>query len=178
MNIVLIGFRGTGKSTVGKLLANRLKRSFIDTDEYIVNTTGKTIKEIFQEEGEKRFRQIEADTIALLSVMDKKVIAAGGGAVLKNKNVRNLKSNGVLILLEAAPDIIHKRISLDEKTIYQRPSLTDKGAFEEIKYLIKQRQKLYEEAASHRINTSNKSREEIVEEIIYIMENSKAEGDS
>ncbi|MDR4498204.1 MAG: shikimate kinase [Candidatus Scalindua sp.] len=176
MNIVLIGFRGTGKSTIGKLLANRLKRSFVDTDEYIINTTGKTIKEIFQEEGEKKFRQIEADTIALLRVMDKKIIAAGGGVVLNNKNVETLKSNGVLILLEAAPEIIHKRISLDEKTMHQRPSLTDKGAFEEIKHLIKQRQKLYDEAASHRINTSNKSTEEIVEEILFIIGNLKAEG--
>ncbi len=84
MNIVLIGFRGTGKSTVGKLLANRLKRDFIDTDEYIERTTGKTIKDIFEGEGEEGFRKTEAETVAKLSKMDNKIIAAGGGVVLKD----------------------------------------------------------------------------------------------
>ncbi len=115
MNIVLIGFRGTGKSTVGKLLANRLKRDFIDTDEYIVSTTEKTIKDIFEEEGEEGFRKIETNAIAKLSKMSNKIIAAGGGVVLKKENVENLKSNGFLILLEATPEIIHKRITQDEK---------------------------------------------------------------
>jgi shikimate kinase len=72
MNIVLIGFRGTGKSTVGKLLANRLKRDFIDTDEYIESATGKTIKDIFEEEGEESFRKTEVETIAKLSKMKNK----------------------------------------------------------------------------------------------------------
>ncbi len=99
MNIVLIGFRGTGKSTVGKLLANRLKRDFVDTDEYIESATGKTIKDIFEEEGEEGFRKTEAETIAKLSKMKNKIISAGGGIVLKDENVKNLKNNGFLILL-------------------------------------------------------------------------------
>ncbi len=99
MNIVLIGFRGTGKSTVGKLLANRLKRDFIDTDEYIEKTTGKTIKDIFEKEGEEGFRKTEAETITKLSKMKNKIIAAGGGVVIYDEIVKKLKSNGFLILL-------------------------------------------------------------------------------
>jgi len=171
MNIVLIGFRGTGKSTVGKLLANRLKRDYVDTDEYIERTTGKTIKDIFEEEREEGFRKTEAETIAKLGKMDNKIIAAGGGVVLKDENVKNLKSNGFLILLEATPEIIHDRIMQDEKTTQQRPSLTNKNSFDEIKHLIDKRQPLYENAANYTLNTSYVSCEDIVEEIITTIEN-------
>jgi len=170
MNIVLIGFRGTGKSTVGKLLANRLKRDFIDTDEYIESTTGKTIKDIFEEEGEESFRKTEAETIAKLSRMDNKIISAGGGVVLRDENVKSLKSNGFLILLEATPEIIHDRIRQDEKTTQQRPSLTNRNSFDEIKHLIDKRQPFYENAANYTINTSYVSCEDIVEEIITTIE--------
>ncbi len=173
MNIVLIGFRGTGKSTVGKLLANRLKRDFIDTDEYIEKTTGKTIKDIFKEEGEEGFRKTEAETIAKLSKMENKIIAAGGGVVLKDENVKSLKSNGFLILLEATPEIIHDRIRQDKKTTQQRPSLTNKNSFDEIKHLINKRQPLYENAANYTINTSYVSCEDIVEEIITVIHSLK-----
>jgi shikimate kinase len=169
MNIVLIGFRGTGKSTVGKLLANRLKRNFIDTDEYIERTTRKTIKDIFKKEGEEGFRKTEAETIAKLSKMKNKVIAAGGGVVLKNENVKNLKSDGFLILLEATPEIIHDRLTQDKKTPQQRPFLTNKNSFDEIKHLIDKRQPLYEKAANYTINTSYVSCENIVEEIITVI---------
>ena len=166
MNIVLIGFRGTGKSTVGKLLANRLERDFIDSDKYIESFTGKTIKHIFEEEGEEGFRKIEADVIAKLSKMDNKIIAAGGGAILRKDNVRNLKDNGFLVLLEATPEIIHNRITQDEKTTQQRPSLTDKAPLDEIKHLLNQRENPYKKAAVYTINTSYVSREDVVNEII------------
>ncbi len=168
MNIVLIGFRGTGKSTVGKLLAKRLERDFIDSDKHIESSTGKTIKSIFQDDGEEGFRKIEADTIAELSKADNKVISAGGGAVLKEDNVRNLKDNGFLVLLEATPEIIHNRIAQDKKTTQQRPSLTDKKPLDEIKHLIAQREHAYKNAADYTISTSYVSCEYIVNEIITI----------
>ncbi len=170
MNIVLIGFRGTGKSTIGKLLANHLKRDFIDTDEYIVNCTGKTIKDIFLEQGEAGFRNIEENAITHISKMDNQIIATGGGVILNSNNVRNLKSNGTLVLLEASPEIIHTRLSHDEKSIDQRPSLTGREALEEITHLMDIRQTLYDNAADQTINTSHKSREEIVDEIILFIE--------
>lgn len=169
MNIVLIGFRGTGKSTVGKLLAKRLERNFIDSDKYIESSTGKTIKRIFEEDGEDGFRKIEASTIAELSKTDNKVISAGGGAILKEENVKNLKENGFLVLLEATPEIIHNRIAQDEKTTQQRPSLTDKKPLDEIKHLIMKREHAYKNAADYIINTSYVSCEDIVKEIITIV---------
>jgi shikimate kinase len=169
MNIVLIGFRGTGKSTVGRLLAKRLERDFIDSDKQIESSTEKTIKSIFEEDGEEGFRKIEAGTIAELSKADNKVISAGGGAVLKEDNVRNLKDNGFLVLLEATPEIIHNRIEQDEKTTQQRPSLTDKKPLDEIKHLIEQRDHAYKSAADFTINTSYVSCEDIVNEIITIV---------
>jgi shikimate kinase len=169
MNIVLIGFRGTGKSTVGKLLAKRLERDFIDSDNYIESSTGKTIKSIFEEDGEDSFRKIEAGIIAELSKVDNKVISAGGGAVLKEENVRNLKDNGFLVLLEATPEIIHNRIAQDDKTTQQRPSLTDKKPLDEIKHLIAKREHAYKNTADYTINTSYVSCEDIVNEIITIV---------
>ncbi len=168
MNIVLIGFRGTGKSTVGKLLANRLERDFIDSDKYIEDSTGKTIKHIFEEDGEEGFRKMEADVIAKLSGMDNKIVAVGGGAILKKDNVSNLKDNGFLVLLEATPEIIHNRITQDEKTTQQRPSLTDKKPLDEIKHLLEQREHPYKNAADHTINTSHTSIETIVDEIVEV----------
>ena len=168
MNIVLIGFRGTGKSTVGKHLANRLERDFIDSDKYVEDSTGKTIKHIFEEDGEEGFRKIEADVIAKLSGMDNKIVAVGGGAILKKDNVSNLKDNGFLVLLEATPEIIHNRITQDEKTTQQRPSLTDKKPLDEIKHLLEQREHPYKNAADHTINTSHTSIETIVDEIVEV----------
>ncbi len=170
MNIVLIGFRGTGKSTVGKLLAKRLEMGFIDSDKYIESSTGKTIKSIFEEDGEGGFRKIEADTISELSKEDNKIISTGGGAVLNEENVRNLRNNGSLVLLEATPEIIHNRIAQDEKTIQQRPSLTDKDPLDEIRHLIEKRKHAYKNAADYTINTSYVSCEDIVSKIITIIE--------
>jgi len=170
MNIVLIGFRGTGKSTVGKHLANRLERDFIDSDKYVEDSTGKTIKHIFEEVGEEGFRKIEADVIAKLSGMDNKIVAVGGGAILKKDNVSNLKDNGFLVLLEATPEIIHNRITQDEKTTQQRPSLTDKKPLDEIKHLLEQREHPYKNAADYTINTSYVTCEDIVNEIIATIE--------
>ncbi len=170
MNIVLIGFRGTGKSTVGKLLAKRLEMGFIDSDKHIEGATGKSIKSIFEEDGEENFRKIETDTIAELSKADNKVISAGGGAVLNEENVRNLKENGFLVLLEATPEIIYNRIAQDENTTEQRPSLTDKKPLDEIKHLIAKREPAYKNAADSTISTSYVSCEDIVDEIVSIIE--------
>ncbi len=166
MNIILIGFRGTGKSTVGKLLSKRLEMDFVDSDKSVESSTGKTIKRIFDEDGEDGFRKIEASIIEELCKMDNQIIATGGGAVLRDDNTRNLRNNGFLILLEATPEIIHGRITQDEKTAQQRPSLTDKKPFEEIKHMMEQREDAYKNAADYTINTSHVPCEDIVDEIV------------
>jgi len=87
LNIILIGFRGTSKTTIGKMLAQRLGKEFVDADEYLERKEGKTIKDIFAEGGEKLFREIETHVIAELCLLDNRVVATGGGAILREENV-------------------------------------------------------------------------------------------
>src|SRR3954454_7523729 len=94
MNIVLIGYRGTGKTTIGRKLADKLWREFVDMDVLLVERAGKTIKEIFESEGEEGFRDRESAVVWELAARDELVIAAGGGAVLRAENVAALKKNG------------------------------------------------------------------------------------
>ena len=101
MNIVLIGFMGTGKTVVSKLLAEQLGWSLIDTDELIVKKAGKTISQIFAEDGEVVFRQLESDVLADLQNISNQVISTGGGIILKEENRQLLKKLGRVILLEA-----------------------------------------------------------------------------
>ena len=106
MNVVLIGYRCSGKTCVGKELAQRLGRVFIDCDEYIEQKTNLTIREIFDIAGEAYFRMLESDAIAELAKLEGRVVATGGGAVLKYKNIRNLKRNGVVVYLDASVGIV------------------------------------------------------------------------
>ncbi len=166
MNIVLIGFRGTGKSCVGRAIAYRTKRRFIDADDYLEQKVGKTIKEIFSEGGEERFRQIESEIIEELTLLDDVVIAAGGGAVLKEENVKNMKRNGFVVLLEADIETIHKRLIEDTEGQAQRPDLTNMKQYEEIRYLLEYRRPFYEDAADYRIDTTKLSVNQIAEKVI------------
>lgn len=166
MNIVLIGFRGTGKSCVGKAIAHYAKRRFIDADDYLEQKIGKTIKEIFSEGGEERFRQIESEIIEELSLLDGVVIATGGGAVLKEENVKNMKRNGFIVLLEADTETIHKRLTEDTEGQAQRPGLTNMKQYEEIKYLLEYRRPFYKKAADYRIDTTKLSVNQLTEKVI------------
>ena len=121
-NIVLTGFMATGKTTVGTLLAKKLGRRFIDTDALIAEHEQKTIPEIFLENGEKYFRQIESEIIAEVSNLSNCVISTGGGAVLIKKNIDNLRKNGVIVNLNASPQVIAERTNQDN----QRPLLEQK----------------------------------------------------
>lgn len=165
MNIVLIGFRGTGKSCTGKTIACYMKRKFIDADDYLEQKVGKTIKEIFSEGGEERFRQIESKIIEELSLLDNVVIAMGGGAVLKDENVKNMKRNGFVVLLEADIETIHKRLSGDTEGQAQRPYLTNLKQSEEIKYLLEQRKPFYKKAADYGIDTTKLSVNQLAEKV-------------
>ncbi|HLG30678.1 MAG TPA: shikimate kinase [Candidatus Brocadiales bacterium] len=166
MNIVLIGFRGTGKSCVGKAIARCMKRRFIDADDYLEQKVSKTIKEIFSEGGEKRFRQLESEIIEELTLLDDVVIAAGGGAVLKKENVKNMKRNGFVVLLEADIETIHKRLTEDTEGQAQRPGLTNMKQYEEIRYLLEYRRPYYKKAADYRIDTTKSSVNQLAEKVI------------
>jgi shikimate kinase len=169
MNLVLIGFRGTGKTSVGQLLAERLGLEFIDADDFLEKKTGKSIQRIFEEGGEDLFRQIESEVIAEIAQDDEVVIAAGGGAILREENVARLKQRGVLILLEADADTIHKRLTADTAKASQRPNLTDKDRYEEIRSLLESRKPYYDRVADVRLNTAKLTVAQVVDTIASYM---------
>lgn len=168
MNIYLIGFRGTGKTSAGRLLAKDLGWEFIDADDYIEKKIGKTIKQIFQEGGEGLFRDMEGEVIRELSEMEDKIVAAGGGAVLREENVRNMRQNGLVILLEADAHTIHDRLQRDPRSHTQRPNLTNLDSLNEIIHLLEYRRPYYEKATDHRINTTTTSPVEVAKKILSI----------
>ncbi|HLA37291.1 MAG TPA: shikimate kinase [Candidatus Brocadiales bacterium] len=176
MNIYLIGFRGTGKTTVGRLLAKYPEWEFIDADDYLEKKIGKTIKQIFQEGGEGLFRDVEGEVIRELSEMEDKIVAAGGGAVLREENVRNMRQNGLVILLETDAHTIHDRLQRDPRSHTQRPNLTNLDSLDEIIHLLEYRRPYYEKAADHRINTTVISPEEVAKRILSIYQSWSEQG--
>jgi len=171
LNIFLIGFRGTGKTTIGKIISRMLDREFIDADEYLEQKEGKTVKDIFDEGGEKLFREMESRVIAELCLLDNKIIATGGGVILREENEKKLKKNGVLILLTADVDTIYKRIYRDKFTQQKRPSLTDRNGYPEIEYLLKYRNPLYDKAADFVLNTDSMSVNDAARKIVNFIKN-------
>lgn len=141
-NIVLIGFMATGKSTVGRRLAQCLRRTFVDTDKEIEAVTGKTIAQIFAKDGEKRFRSEENLLVKKLVSRKGLVIATGGGLVLNPDNFRLLEENGIIIALTASPDVIFQRV----KGKKQRPLLAKGDLRENINKLLQERWDIYQKA--------------------------------
>jgi shikimate kinase len=130
-----MGYRGTGKTSVGRLLAAKLERPFLDSDELVKASSGKSVREMVAERGWNFFRQEEKRVVADLSEKDGCVVALGGGAVLDEQNVRKLKEKGFFIWLTAGAPTILKRLSGDGKTPEQRPSLEGKDLNEETRSL-------------------------------------------
>lgn len=161
-NIVLTGFMGTGKTTVGQLLAEELHRQFFDTDQIIEEKLGASIKEIFKKIGEPKFREFETETIALISNLEDSVISCGGGVVVNPVNVTNLNRNGIIINLYASPEHIFKRLyEYDTRPLIKQMT----NPFDGIKKLLVQRQKAYEKC-DFAINTDNLNPEQVVKEIL------------
>lgn len=171
MNIIIIGFRGTGKTTVGKMLAHKLGRPFFDTDTLIQEDAGKTIKEIVSAEGWSAFREREKKTIALLSLHDGVVIALGGGAVCFPENVERLRKDGFFIWLTASIGTILDRLAQDGETEKLRPSLTGREVAEEARDLLLERTPLYAHLAHITIDTEGKGPKEVVDEILARISN-------
>jgi shikimate kinase len=147
MNIVLIGYRGSGKTSIGKRLASNLWMDFVDTDVLIVERAGTTIRDIFANEGEEGFRRRESEVITEVAARDNHVIAAGGGAILKPENVAALKKAGKVVWLKAKPEVLFSRIQADAATDANRPNLTSGGGLEEVCQVLEKRTPLYEAAA-------------------------------
>ena len=118
-NIVLIGMMGSGKSTCGRLLADRLGRPFVDCDEVIEGFAGRSIPEIFEAEGEEGFRELESQVIRELSRQEGLVIATGGGAVLRQANVSALRDNGAIVFLNRPAEEIFDSVAMDGRPLAQ-----------------------------------------------------------
>lgn len=162
MNIVLIGYRGVGKSTIGKQLAGRMGMNFVDTDELIMQRSGKTIREIFQQGGEALFRDLESAVVDDLAETDNAVIAAGGGVVLRKSNIEKLQANGRIVWLQAPAQVLWERIRADTLTAANRPDLTSAGGLEEILRLLQIRAPLYAAAADIALDVANMHPDQIV----------------
>jgi shikimate kinase len=163
MNIVLIGYRGTGKSTVARILGQRLKRKVISTDAEIVKEAGQSIPQIVEQFGWDHFRGLETQMCQKLTGQDNLVIDTGGGLILKEENVNILKANGTIFWLTAEVPTIVKRISGDT----QRPSLSGTKSFvEEIEDILKERTPKYQAAADHVISTDKVSPHQIADAIL------------
>lgn len=163
-NIVLIGFMGTGKTTTGKMLANRLHRPFVDVDRKIEQQLELEISQIFEKHGEHFFRDVEKRMVAKVSRYTNTVIATGGGVVLSSANLKNLRMNGIIVLLTASLDVIYERTER-RKT---RPLLECEDKFNKIADLLAQRQDLYNEY-DLKIDTSSLPPAEVVEQIILFL---------
>ena len=163
MNIVLIGYRGTGKSTVGRLLADRLGRDLISTDAEIVKRAGQAIPDIVRQHGWEHFRELEAEVCRDLAGKDGLIIDTGGGIILRQENVDRLKANGRLFWLTADIPTIITRIGSDT----QRPSLTGKKSFtEEVEEVLRERRPKYQAAADHQIATDGRSLGQVTDAVL------------
>jgi len=165
MTLTLIGYRATGKTTLARLLAQRLECEWIDADVEIERRAGKTIAEIFADDGEPAFRDLEAQVIADLCERDSLVLAAGGGAPLREPSRQAMRKAGKVVWLTAAPETILARMTGDDTTAARRPNLTDRGPLDEIVQLLTQREPIYREAADFEIDTEGKTPEQLAEEI-------------
>ena len=167
MSIALIGYRGSGKSTTGKRLADRLWQPFVDTDELIVKKAGKSIKQIFESSGEAGFRDLEAKAVADVCKLSEHVIALGGGAVLREANRKAIKDAGLkVVYLRCEPEELVKRIQADPETAATRPSLTGLGGgIEEVRKLLAEREPVYRSVMTAELDVTHLSPQDAV---VYI----------
>ena len=163
-NIALVGFMGAGKSVVAMNLAVRLKREVVSTDALIVEREERSIADIFKDSGEAYFRELEKKVVAEISQKSNLVIDCGGGVVIKQENIDVLKKNGILIYLKTSPEVIYERIK-EEK---HRPLLSVSDPKAKIKELLKARESQYAQA-HHTVETSHKTVEEAVREILTLI---------
>ena len=166
MIISLIGYRATGKTTLAELLARRLQWQWIDADAEIERLAGKTIAEIFAVDGEAAFRDLESRIIIDLCGRDRLVLAAGGGAAMREENRQAMRRCGKVVWLTARPETILKRMSGDASTPQRRPSLTDRDPLQEIVQLLALREPMYRQAADLIIDTENRDPGELTADIL------------
>jgi shikimate kinase len=171
-NIVLTGFRATGKSSVGRLLAQKMGYSFIDTDALLCERLGAPIAEIVARQGWAFFREAERQLLKEVPGMVQTVLATGGGAIEHQEEWRQLRDSGYIVWLDADVETIRQRLGGDPHSTLQRPSLTGRLAGEEIEELLLRRAPLYSAGSDLRLDTAGKEPavlvESIVEQLVFL----------
>lgn len=166
MNIVLIGMRGSGKTAVGNVLARKLGRELVETDELVVAKAGMSIPEIVARYGWDRFRELEAEVVAGLAEGDNIINATGGGVVTRPENTARLKKRGVMVWLTADVDTLLQRVGEDS----QRPPLVEgRSQREDMEITLAERRPLYRQAADITVETEGITPEQTAETIIHII---------
>lgn len=160
-HLILIGFMGTGKSTVARQLSRQLELPFFEMDEMIVQEQGMEISNIFQEKGEAYFRDLETALLKKLLQEGKGILSCGGGIILRDENIQAMKKHSTVILLTAKPETILKRVQHNQS----RPVLNGKKNIDDITKLMKEREERYHMTADILISTDGKSLSQICEEI-------------
>jgi shikimate kinase len=161
-NLALVGFMGTGKSSVGRMAAEQLQFTFIDTDELIESETGKSVAEIFTQQGEAAFRKYERDVVQALGARRQTVIATGGGLVIDPANMASLKSHALVVCLWASPETIWERVQAQT----HRPLLQTPDPQARIRELLEQRGPAYRQA-DILLHTGFRSTKEVVHQVLH-----------
>ena len=162
-NLILTGFMGTGKTTVGRLSAARLGFGLVDTDAWIERETGRLIAAIFEEDGEAFFRGLERKTVTELCARQGLVITGGGGIVLDPGNVRAFAASGILVCLQARPEVVLARVAAQD----HRPLLEGGEKAEKIRRLLADRQVVYD-ALPNQVDTSDCSIEQVADQVVEL----------
>jgi shikimate kinase len=169
MLVTLIGYRGPGKTSVAGPLAARLGFEAVDADAEIERRTGRSIRQIFAEEGEPGFRARERDVMAEYLAQTRLVLAAGGGAVLDAGTRERIRAAGPVVWLRASVDTIERQVAGDAATTHRRPDLTPSGGRREIEELLALREPLYRQCATITVDIDGRSISAIVEEILLCL---------
>jgi shikimate kinase len=170
MSVVLIGYRGSGKTTVGKRLADRLWQPFVDTDDLVVRKAGKSILEIFEQQGEAAFRDLESTVVRDALMLQEHVISLGGGALLREENRTALKASAhKVVYLKCDPEELYKRITADPESAAARPDLTATGGLDEVKNLLAAREPTYRAAMTAELDVTHLSPQDAVVYIVRLL---------
>jgi shikimate kinase len=164
--IALIGYRGTGKTTVAQVLARQLGWDWVDSDVEIELQAGKSIAAIFADDGEPAFRDLEEAAVAELCSRERTILALGGGVISREDNRTQLQKCQSVIWLKASVDVLADRILADPTTAARRPNLTNHGGRNEIEQVLAQREPIYQGCATLEVDTNSKGPAEIADEIL------------
>ena len=172
--LVLIGYRGTGKTSVGARLAEELHCPFVDLDQVLVREAGRSVADIVAQGGWGEFRRLEKELVARYRDAQGLVLATGGGVVLDPDNVAALRENGILIWLTADPAAIQARLSQDQPRDANRPSLTGGDTIREVVEVLEERAPLYQGAAQISIDTTHWSEAQVVKLVLAALKSEEA----